>query len=181
MAWWNDAHKLRRTTTFTDIDGKLWMAPFPAQASGDVHGDGIQIAGQAGWVVRGNYIGGKRGTAAAGGGQLDPTSAPTRTSSTLLNADLGFATSCLMLNAVSTAPMGALIDRNWLYGGAARVNMSTTGRTSSRGSTLSNNRFIRSDWGGGGGYYIYAFANHQATLLNNVYDDTGAPVPIVLH
>ncbi len=180
MAWWNDATNSLRTTSFTDIDGVVWTAPFPAQSSGDVHADGIQIAGQSGWVIRGNYIGGKRGTAAAGGA-LDPTVRADKDIINALDQDQGFTTSCLMVNAVSTAPMGALIDRNWLYGGASRINMSTSGSDLLQGVTISNNRFIRSDWGGGGGYYIYAFANHQATLINNVYDDTGAAVPVTLH
>ena len=59
--------------------------------------------------------------------------------------------------------------------------MSTAGTDLLQGVTIQNNRFIRADWTGSPGYYIYAKTGHQATLSNNVDDDTGVGVPVVLY
>jgi hypothetical protein len=180
MSWWNDATNSVRTTSFTDAGGNVFSPPFPTHSSGDTHNDGVQIQGWSGWVVRGCYIGGAR-TTSASSGKLDPTLAADYSVVEALDAGKDYVTSAIMINAVEANPVGALIEQNWLQGGAARVNMSTAGADLLAGVTVRNNRFIRSNWGGGGGYYVYAYANHQANLANNVFDDDGTPVPIVLH
>jgi hypothetical protein len=180
-AWWNDATNAVRSTTFTDFAGKTRTAPFPSQSSGDTHSDGCQIQGWSGWVLRGNYFGGAR--AVASNANIDPTVQADYVIEQSLDQDHGYANAALIVNALSgagggsTHPVGALVELNWFDGGAARVNISTSDVDLLTGLVIQNNRFVRS----AAGYYIYAFANHQATLINNVFDDTGAAVPIVLH
>jgi hypothetical protein len=179
-AWWDDSAGAKRTASYTDTLGVVHNPPFPAQASGDVHTDGVQIQGQSGWVLRGNYIGGVRGSSALNV-QLDPTVSADQAIITALDNGGDFVNSSLIINAIAATPVGAVVELNWLHGGNARLNMSTVSGDTLTGVTVRDNRFIRSTWAGGGGYYIYAAANYQATLSNNVYDDTGMPVPIVTY
>jgi len=87
----------------------------------------------------------------------------------------GYKNAAIIINAISANPIGALIEKNWLHGGAARLNLSTNGSDLLGGLTVQNNRFMRSGYG----FYIYAQTGNLATYTNNVYDDTGLPVPIV--
>src|SRR5665213_761068 len=179
-SWWDDTNGVVRTTSYTDFGGTTFNPPFLSQVSGDTHSDGMQIQGQSGWIVRGCYIGGVRGSAAVNS-QLDPTVAGDYATIQALNNGGDFVNTAIIINAIAVSPVGALIELNWLEGGNARLNMSTAGTDLLQGVTVQNNRFIRSTWGGGGGFYIYAYANYQATLSNNVYDDDGTAVPIVTH
>lgn len=173
FSWWNDGTNAVRTTSFTDYGGTLHNTPFPTQSSGDVHGDGIQIAGSAGNIIRGCYIGGERGSAVTS--NIDPTVQADYDAMVAHDAAAGFKNASIIVNALQTNPIGALIEKNWLHGGAARLNLSINGTDLLAGLTVQDNRFIRSTYG----YYIYAQTGNAATITNNVYDDTGMAVPIV--
>jgi hypothetical protein len=173
FAWWDDVANARRTTSFTDYNGTFHSTPFANQSSGDVHGDGIQIAGSSGNIIRGCYIGGERGSAV--GSQIDPTVQADYDAMIAHDNAVGFKNAAIIVNAIQANPIGALIEKNWLHGGAARLNLSTNGTDLLGGLTVRDNRFMRSGYG----YYIYAQTGNAATITNNVYDDTGTAVPIV--
>jgi len=177
-AFWNDSTGTVRSTTFTDFGGTVHTAPFVAQSSGDTHSDGIQIAGSSGNIIRGCYIGGSRGSSVANT-QIDPTVQADYNVMVALDNDLGYTNAAIIVNALSSNPIGALIEKNWLYGANARLNMSVNGSDTLSGLTVQNNRFIRSDYAGSPGYYIYAQTGNTATLSNNVFDDDGTPVTVV--
>jgi len=173
FAWWNDAGGAVRTTTFTDYNGDVHNPPFPAQSSGDVHSDGIQIAGSSGNIIRGCYIGGERGSSTTS--NIDPTVQADYAVMVAHDTAPGFKNASIIVNALQANPIGALIEKNWLHGGAARLNLSTNGTDLLAGLTVQNNRFMRSGYG----FYIYAQTGNAATISGNVYDDTGTAVPIV--
>lgn len=175
FAWWSDAAGAVRTTAFTDFGGKLHSPPFPAQSSGDTHTDGIQVAGSSGNIIRGNYIGGDRGYPASTS-QIDPTVAADYADMMTYDSEPGYRNAAIILNALQTNPIGVLVEKNWLHGGSARLNLSTNGTDLAAGVTVRDNRFIRSTYG----YYIFAKTGHGATLDNNVFDDNDAAVPVVL-
>jgi len=180
-SWWDDVAGAPRTASYTDAGGQVHNPPFSSQSTGDNHSDGVQIQGQTGWVVRGCNIGGAR-TSVSGSSQLDPTVPGDYAIIQSKDAELDFVNSCIIVNGSATSPVGALIELNWFYGGAARINLAGVAGDTLSGVTLQNNRFIRSDWvGGSPGYYIYATTGYQSILSNNVYDDDSTAVPIVTH
>lgn len=173
-AWWNDGTDSVRTANYTDADGVNWTAPFPAQSSGDTHGDGLQIAAGTGWVLRGCYIGGDRTTTYAS--KLDPTIPAQLTTIKGLRQNMDFNTSAVLMASASAAtPIGALLEDNWFQGGAARVNLAYKSYDTLAGVTIRNNRFIRTSFG----YYLYVQSGVTAVLSNNIYDDTEQPVSLV--
>ncbi|MEO5949612.1 MAG: hypothetical protein ABIP74_04350 [Candidatus Saccharimonas sp.] len=173
FAWWDDGANAKRTTSFTDYGGTFHSTPFPNQGSGDVHGDGIQVAGSSGNIIRGCYIGGERGSAT--GTNIDPTIQADYNAMVAHDTAVGFKNAAIIVNAISANPIGALIEKNWLHGGSARLNLSINGSDLLGGLTVQNNRFMRSGYG----FYIYAQTGNTATISNNVYDDTNGAVPIV--
>lgn len=176
FAFWDDAAGAPRTTAFTDFGGKLHSPPFPAQSSGDTHSDGIQLAGGSNYVVRGCSVGGGRGSATSASANLDPTVPADYTEMMAYDTAMGYRNASIIINALQSNPVGALIENNWFYGGQARVNISTNGTDLAAGVTVRNNKFGRAGYG----FYIYAQNGHQATLSNNVYADDGTAVPVVL-
>jgi hypothetical protein len=175
FAWWSDTAGAPRSATFTDFGGNVRTAPFPAQSSGDTHSDGIQVAGSAGNVIRGNYIGGTRNTVTSST-NIDPTVAADYADMVAYDTSSEYRNAAIILNSLSTNPIGVLVEKNWLHGGQARLNLSTNGSDLAAGVTIKDNRFIRSSYG----FYIFAQTGHAATLTNNVYDDDGTAVPVVL-
>lgn len=171
-AWWNDSTGAKRTATFNDWFGNTYTAPFPSHASGDSHADGAQLQGNTGWVIRGCNIGGARSSTSTT--NLDPTIQADYNIVNGLDTDVGFSNSAIILNAISANPLGVLIEKNWLEGGTARLNMSIAGSDTCGGVSVLNNRFIR----GSGGFYIYAQTGNTATFTSNVFDDDGTPVTI---
>lgn len=173
FSWWDDTAGAVRTASFTDYGGIVHDPPFPSQSSGDVHGDGIQIAGSSGNTIRGCYIGGERGSSITS--QIDPTVQTDYAAMVAHDSAAGFKNAAIIVNALQSNPIGVLIEKNWLHGGAARLNLSINGTDLLSGLTVQNNRFIRSGYG----YYIYAQTGNSATIANNVYDDTGTAVSVV--
>lgn len=173
FAWWNASTDSVRTATFTDADGVVHPAPFPAQSSGDTHSDGMQIQQYAGWTLRGCYVGGNRvGVSRI---HLDPTIAADCATMKQLDSGREFVNACLLISSANaTNSVSALIENNWFEGGAARVNVTWKDYDDLSGVTIRNNRFIRSNYG----YYIFKHVNNASLFSNNVFDDTGAPVTI---
>jgi hypothetical protein len=62
-----------------------------------------------------------------------------------------------------------LVEKNWLHGGQARLNLSTNGTDLAAGVTVKDNRFIRSGYG----FYIFAQTGHAATLTTTSTTTTG--------
>lgn len=173
FSFWNDATNSPRNATFTDWGGNLRSTPFIAQASGDTHNDCIQLSGgTSGHVIRGNYIGGDR-LENANLNNLDPTVQADYEAMMRLDASVGTNNAAIMLNGNAAAPIGVLIEDNWLHGGNARVNFSSSGTDVGAGVTVRNNRFLRSSYG----YAITVSSNAAITHSGNVYDDDGTPVP----
>lgn len=173
FSWVNDAGG-NRTTTFTDFGGTVRTAPFPNQGSGDTHSDGIQIARGQGHSIRGNYIGGPKGSNSSTVG-LDPTVQADYNLMMLIDASSGYNNAALMVNGYSTAPLGLLFDSNWVSGGSATINLAPNGADDLSGVSITNNRIIRHTYSG---YVILNAAGSNATISGNVYDDTGLAVPI---
>lgn len=174
-AYWNDATGAPRTTTYTDFGGKTWVPPFDVHDSGDLHGDGIQIQGYAGWKITGNYIGGTRGSSVFNS-QLDPTVAADYAVIQAYDADPSFVNAALMVNANGTQAVGLLAEHNIFHGGNASVNLAVKGTDLLAGVTVRNNLFVRTS--PSYGYRILASATHKATLSNNLYNDTRTAVPV---
>ena len=171
---WDTVANSNRTTTFTDFGGKVWTPPFADQtASGDVHGDGVQVAGSSGNVIRGCYIGGANATG-VGTTHLDPTVSADYAAIQTWDAAMCYKNSGIILNALSSNPIGALVELNWLQGGAACLNASTNGSDTGSGVTVQNNRFIRST-----GYHLYVQTGHSGTFTGNVYDNDSSAVTTV--
>jgi hypothetical protein len=173
-AFWDDTANAKRTASFTDYAGRLWTPPFPSRSSGDVHSDGIQIAGSSGNVIRGCYIGGED-PIGLDTSNLDPTKSADYAAIQAYDQAVGYKNSALIVNALASNPIGALVEKNWFHGGAARVNLSTNGTDLLAGLTLRDNRFVRSSYG----FYLYAQIGNAATISGNVYDDDGSAVPVV--
>lgn len=149
-----------------------WNASTPNMppASGYyIHTDGVQFHRGSNYVFRGNMIGGVR----------VPGSHHTGLATQIASGDDHF-NSCFMIkqevdDSAANRITNVLIEKNWLMGGAASINIAS-GRGNDFSSTIiRNNRFIRSTWGSQ--FYILRGPG-LAVLENNVFDDTGEPVPI---
>lgn len=149
-----------------------------AQSSGDTHSDGVQLLQNAGWIIRGCYIGGARSNTTSAS-QLDPMVPADKVIIDARNLDnQDFNNAGIIVNTVGVK-VGALIEKNWISGGAAMLNIATSASDKLDGVTVRNNRFIRQS--PAYGFTIYASADHQVALSGNVYDDTGLPAAIVTH
>jgi hypothetical protein len=141
-------------TTWTDATPE----PKPSHKDNQTHNDGIQFHRGRHHVIRGNFIGGVRGTVAGAGDD--------------------YTNACLMISqgvdgTAANRLDDVLIEKNWFQGGAASINLYKSNDNDLSGVTIRNNRFLR-----GPGYYILKGAGVNAPLSNNVFDDTGLPVPI---
>lgn len=133
------------------------------------HTDGVQFHRGSNYVFRGNMIGGVR----------VPGAHHTGLAAQIASGDDCY-NSCFMIKqevdgSVANRITNVLIEKNWLMGGAASINLAS-GRGNDFSSTvIRNNRFIRSTWGKQ--YYILRPPG-LGVFENNVFDDTGQPVPI---
>jgi hypothetical protein len=75
------------------------------------------------------------------------------------------------VNAVSNVT----IDRNWLAGGSAEINISNGSFGTIQGMTITSNRFVRTS-----GYTLLIPSDTRAvsTISGNVWNDDGTPIPI---
>lgn len=149
-----------------------WSATTPGMppASGYyTHTDGVQFHRGSNYVFRGNMIGGTR----VPGAHHTGMAAQIASGDDLYN-------SCFMIkqevdDSAANRITNVLIEKNWLMGGAASINIAS-GRGNNFSSTvIRNNRFIRSTWGS----QLYILRGPGLAVLdNNVFDDTGEPVTI---
>ena len=178
FAWWNKVANAVRTATFTDFGGTVRSAPFPSQSSGDVHADGLQIIMGGPHKVVGCNIGAPRPYTAAQTNHLDPTVEADYLIMQAMNATLGFANTAIIFNTTGSNPITCDVDGNWVGGGTATINVgAANGSENFSGVTIRNNRFYRQP-AGVGIYPILVGAGASPTITNNVYDDTGAAVPV---
>lgn len=172
-SWWDASTSAVRTVTYVDAGGRTNPAPFPNQASGDTHADGVQIHQFDGWVIRGNYIGNQRAIVYTT--RWDPTVLADYNKILATRTGGDFSNAVFMISSASSVNVvGALIEKNWIEGGAARVNIAWKSYDAMSGITLRDNRIIRSAYGFD--FYIHNLAT--PTLSGNVYDNDGAPVTI---
>lgn len=133
------------------------------------HTDGVQFHRGSNYVFRGNMIGGAR----VPGAHHTGMAAQIASGDDLYN-------SCFMIkqevdDSAANRITNVLIEKNWLMGGAASINIAS-GRGNDFSSTIiRNNRFIRSTWGN---QFYTLRGPGLAVLDNNVFDDTGEPVTI---
>ena len=157
------------------------------------HSDGIQMQGFNNYTVDGNYIGGWRAPLGSNGSgvkqanrdYLNPAHQPVIA---LVDAadDYNNAAIIIQNNIPAGGMVGALVEKNWLAGGDAVVNLngSLNGDTLAN-VTVRNNRLIRQstfpESDGYDGYAIHRSTACTATITGNVWDDTGTPVPITTY
>lgn len=132
--------------------------PKPSHADMQTHSDAVQFHRGRRYVLRGNLFGGDRG---AGRGTGDD-----------------YNNACLMIaQGVDASAANRLedvvVEKNFFQGGAASINLALSNGNDLRGVTIRDNRFLR-----GPGFYILRGAGTAPVLANNVFDDTGQPVPI---
>ena len=112
----------------------------------------------------------------------DPSIGAQREMIAKIDSGSDFANACLFVSVASANRVGLLAEKNWFQGACARINMTTSATRGDLlgGVTIRDNRFVRSDWSSPG-FYIYRSANFAGSVSNNVFDDTGAPVPVVTY
>ncbi len=64
------------------------------------------------------------------------------------------------------------IECNWLSGGGYTLNIRGSGATRPKNTRVVDNRFGRD-----AGYGPWTFDDPSPTVLGNVYDDDGSPIP----
>ena len=81
--------------------------------------------------------------------------------------------------------MGVLLEKNWLAGGDATVNLFASVNDTLGGVTVQNNRFIRqSTLPGSDGYEgrtIHKATVCTSTITGNVWDNDGTAVPVTTY
>lgn len=155
----------------------------PSQGDRTTHSDACQIHQYTGWVIRGCYLGGEA-TGYSVNEKLanrDPQVPAQKAVIDQIDAATDYNNACVQIG-VATPGLGALIENNWFSGGGARINLATKASAGDTlgGVTLRNNRFIRSTWANPG-YYIFTRPDFSGVMENNVFDDTGLPVPISIN
>jgi len=151
-------------------DSAYWAPGVAGEVSKDgSHSDGIQWEGTTGLVVRGCYF----------TGQLAPAYQPNHVGGTTAN-------SAMMIKPDVGKIAGAIIEQNWLGGGAVTINVADApakNRVIDNLGSLSRNRFYRDQL-----YTPTAIKVQAAPALHaaiggafngNVFDDNGATVPVV--
>jgi len=149
-------------------DSAYWPPGVAGEASRDgSHSDDIQWEGCTGLVVRGNYF----------TGQLGPAYQPNFRGGTTTNT-------ALMIKPDVGRIGGAVIEQNWLGGGAVTINVADApakNRVIDNLGSLSRNRFYRDQFYAPTAIKVQVDpAMHAAiggTFDQNVYDDNGAAVP----
>ena len=177
---WNTGTGSTRTTSYTDAAGHVHNPPFADQTgSGDVHGDGCQMTGSAGHIIRGCYFGGPNPAGLSSSeAHLDPTVLANYNDIQTWNQALCFKNSGMILNASDANHIGALVELNWFQGGAACVNFGHVNQTVDFGAgvTFQNNIIVRA---GSTGEHLYVNTGWAGAITNTTYDDNGAAVSIV--
>lgn len=151
-------------------------AGFPNQGDFTTHSDGIQIHQLGGWVIEGNSIGGVHTdvTSASMLANRDPGIASQKLVIERIDTATDYYNSAIIVNSTSPNITSARIEKNWIQGGMAGINLAGDSRDPLVGVQVLNNRFKRPH----PGYFILKTAANTSTISGNVYDDSGAAVPI---
>jgi len=156
--------------------GTAHYYPYSTGTEHYTHVDGIQFHRGKNYTFIGNFIGGTRVVG-------DHNAVPSEKAAINSGDDMYNAALMIKQEVDATAANkieNVLIDRNWLAGGAATVNITFGLDNHFETVTLSNNRFVRSTWGN----QAYVLRWHDAAgvdvgnFANNVFDDDGSPVTI---
>lgn len=151
---------------------------FPTSPSDrTTHSDGIQIHQFGGWEIKGNNIGGApyTGGASVQAANRDPTDPVQLAVIQAVDAQEGYSNSAIIVNTTAPNITAAVIDKNWIQGGAAGINLlGASASDPMTGVIVTNNRFIQPQTG----YYIVKNALFGGTVSGNVFDSTGNPVTV---
>lgn len=148
---------------------------YPRQGSDYTYADAIQFHRGRNYTIVGNVLGGVR---VPGNHHASPSEKD------LINSGDDMFNAALMIKQeVDDTPANkleiVLIDRNWILGGRATVNMSYSKRNNLSTVELTNNRFVKSTWGQQ--YYIMRSKDSDGqpigVVTGNVFED-GTAVPI---
>jgi hypothetical protein len=176
------------TGWFNTATGSYYPGFPPAPSDYKTHGDGAQIQGYSGWIIRGCYIGGQPsdGWSTAQQPANRDFKIPAQLAfQQLVDSGMDYANSGIIcVNGQGAgAPIGALIELNWLAGGAAFVNLNgTLNGDTLAGVTVRNNRFIPDARGRTrGGFKIFMADTATCSVTGNVWDDTDQLVTINLY
>ncbi|MEO8702163.1 MAG: discoidin domain-containing protein [Kofleriaceae bacterium] len=150
--------------------------PYSTGTINYTHVDGIQFHRGKNYTIVGNTIGGKR---VVGAHNATP-SQKTAINSGDDNYNAAFMIKQEVDGTAANKLENILIDRNWLSGGAATINITWGNGNHFESVTVSNNKFPRSTWGDQ--YYVLRMRDDAGTPVgnfsNNVFEDDGTPVPI---
>lgn len=148
---------------------EAWTPNMPPAGDYYTHTDGIQFHRGSNYVFRGNMIGGVR----------VPGEHHTGMAAKIASGD-DFYNACFMIkqevdDSEANKITDVLIEKNWLMGGSASINLASGRDNDFSTLVVRNNRFIRSTWGDQ--WYILR-PGSLGVFQNNVFDDTGEPVTI---
>jgi hypothetical protein len=160
----------------TPSGGPARYYPYSTGTQHYTHVDGIQFHRGKNYTFVGNRIGGTR---VPGAHNATPSEQDA------INGGDDMYNGALMIKQEVDASLAnkienVLIDRNWLEGSAATVNITWGNANRFESLTFSNNKFPRSTWGS----QLYILRSRDdggvgvGNFSNNVFEDTGAPVPI---
>lgn len=145
---------------------------FPTHSDLMSHADGAQIQQASGWVIRGCSVGGTRAatTITQQVANRDPN-VPAELAVIQTMFDAGEHRNAAIIITPAASGVGALIEDNWIEGGAAALNLSHKSIDYLGGVTVQNNVFRNS----AGAYDIYIQTGVVATLTGNTLDGGGSP------
>lgn len=170
--WFNEWTPAQHTPS----GGPAHYYPYSTGTEHYTHVDGIQFHRGRDYTFVGNRIGGSR---VPGAHNVTPSQ------KAAINSGDDMYNAALMIKQEVDATAAnkierVLIDRNWLEGGSATVNITWGNNNHFETVTLSNNRFPRSTWGA----QLYVLRSRDdagvpvGNFTNNVFDDDGSPVTI---
>lgn len=173
--WFNEWPSSQGSTSgTTQANSKFY--PYSTGTQNYTHVDGIQFHRGKNYTFIGNRIGGAR---VPGAHNAVPSE------KNAINSGDDMYNSALMIkqevdNTAANRIDNVTIDRNWLAGGAATVNITLGNGNYFETVYVTNNRFTRSTWG----TQYYVLRMHDANNVyvgnfsGNVFEDDGSPVPI---
>jgi hypothetical protein len=88
------------------------------------------------------------------------------------NAVSGASNACVQTGDEGAATEDLLLECNWFSGGGYSLNIRGTGATKPKNTKILNNRFGRDS-----GYGPWTIDDPSPTVLGNVWDDDGKPIP----
>lgn len=158
------------------IHNTSWITPASTQSDNQTHNDGIQFHSQgqgSNITIRYSMIGGVKVQAGATQTPAEHAASDDCNNSCFMIQQEVSSASTVQINNVD-------IYGNTLQGGATRMNIAYKNLNALTGVRIGPNKYKRSTWAGGGGYYILRMtaATPAIDTANQLFTDTGLPVPI---